>query len=183
MINYRANMPNHCRIFIAFLVGSLFSLSLHAQNAKTFTGNLSGMKMEAFASWIESQSDYRFYFKASETDSLEFDFSVTGQTLPAILSRALEHTTFHFAIDADDHVFITEKFTIQPNLPDDYFGNAGWFRQLRESAFSVDNYLENQRNQAVLPGKHKIFCHWSQKSFLWRGIRHPGRLYPGPKNR
>jgi hypothetical protein len=159
MINYRANMSNHPRILIAFLVGSLLSLSLHAQNGKTFTGNLSGMKMEAFASWIESQSDYRFYFKASETDSLEFDFSVTGQTLPAILSRALEHTTFHFAIDADDHVFITEKFTIQPNLPEDYFGNhRGGSDSSRESAFSVDNYLENQRNQKLRSSlENKVF--------------------------
>ncbi len=132
------------------VMGSFLCLSLHAQTKKTFSGDFHGMKLEQFAESIESQSDYRFYFKTSETDSIVLDFSAQDQTLPVILNMALAHTDFHFAIDEDDNVFITEKFTIQPNLPDDYFNvKRPVTDSARESAFSVDNYLDNQKNQKL----------------------------------
>jgi hypothetical protein len=138
------------RKFFGLLLCSFFCLFLHAQNKKTFSGDFHGMKLEQFAELIESQSDYRFYFKTSETDSIVLDFSVKDQTLPVILNMALAHTDFHFAIDEDDNVFITEKFTIQPNLPDDYFNvKRPVSDSARESAFSVDNYMENQKNQKL----------------------------------
>src|SRR5579863_6669311 len=129
---------------------SFLCLIVHAQNKKTFSGDFHGMKLEQFAEAIESQSDYRFYFKPSETDSIVLDFSAQDQTLPFILNMALAHTDFHFAIDEDDNVFITEKFTIQPNLPDDFFNvKRPVTDSARESAFSVDNYLDNQKNQKL----------------------------------
>ena len=129
---------------------SFLCLFVHAQNKKTFSGDFHGMKLEQFAEAIESQSDYRFYFKPSETDSIVLDFSAQDQTLPFILNMALAHTDFHFAIDEDDNVFITEKFTIQPNLPDDFFNvKRPVTDSARESAFSVDNYLDNQKNQKL----------------------------------
>ena len=132
------------------VMGSFLCLFLHAQNKKTFSGDFHGMKLEQFAESIESQSDFRFYFKPSETDSIVLDFSVQDQSLPVILNMALAHTDFHFAIDGDDNVFITEKFTIQPNLPDDFFNvKRPVSDSARESAFSVDNYLENQKNQKL----------------------------------
>jgi hypothetical protein len=132
------------------LMGSFLCLFVHAQNKKTFSGDFHGMKLEQFAEAIESQSDYRFYFKPSETDSIVLDFSAQDQTLPVILNMALAHTDFHFAIDGDDNVFITEKFTIQPNLPDDFFNvKRPVSDSARESAFSVDNYLDNQKNQKL----------------------------------
>jgi hypothetical protein len=138
------------RHFFCLAMGSFLCLFLHAQNKKTFSGDFHGMKLEQFAEAIESQSDYRFYFKTSETDSIVLDFSVQEQTLPVILNMALAHTDFHFAIDDDDNVFITEKFTIQPNLPDDYFNvKRPVSDSARESAFSVDNYLDNQKNQKL----------------------------------
>src|ERR1700676_2629263 len=100
------------------------------------------MKLEQFAQNIESQSGYRFYFKASETDSIVLDFSAQDQTLSSLLDRALAHTDFHYAIDDDENVFITEKFTIQPGLPADFFNiKRPAADSSRESAFSVDNYL------------------------------------------
>jgi hypothetical protein len=132
------------------VMGSFLCLFLHAQNKKTFSGDFHGMKLEQFAEAIESQSDYRFYFKPAETDSIVLDFSVQDQTLPVIMNMALAHTDFHFAIDEDNNVFITEKFTIQPNLPDDFFNvKRPVTDSARESAFSVDNYLDNQKNQKL----------------------------------
>src|SRR4051812_43011288 len=138
------------RYFSFLIVGSFLCLSLHAQNKKTFSGDFHGMKLDQLADAIESQSDYRFYFKTSETDSIVLDFSAQNQTLTEILKMALAHTDFHFAIDEENNVFITEKFTIQPDLPDDYFNvKRPVSDSARESAFSVDNYLDNQKNQKL----------------------------------
>src|ERR1700733_12325252 len=150
MINLRANMQYIFRHLFCVIAGSFLCLILHAQNKKTFSGDFHGMKLEQLATAIESQSDYRFYFKASETDSIVLDFSAQDQTLPAILNMALAHTDFHYAIDDDNNVFITEKFTIQPNLPDDFFNvKRPVSDSSHESAFSVDNYLVNQKNQKL----------------------------------
>src|SRR5450755_288212 len=138
------------RNLFCLVIGSFLCLFVQAQNKKTFSGDFHGMKLEQFAQSIESQSDYRFYFKPSETDSIVLDFSVQDQTLPSILNMVLAHTDFHFAIDNDNNVFITEKFTIQPNLPDDFFNSKRPVSDsARESAFSVDNYLDNQKNQKL----------------------------------
>src|SRR5450755_3793170 len=147
------------RNLFCLVIGSFLCLFVQAQNKKTFSGDFHGMKLEQFAQSIESQSDYRFYFKPSETDSIVLDFSVQDQTLPSILNMVLAHTDFHFAIDNDNNVFITEKFTIQPNLPDDFFNTRRPGSDTsRESAFSVDNYLENQRNQKLRSAlENKVF--------------------------
>src|ERR1700676_828426 len=141
-------MPYIFRNLSCLMIGSFLCLFVHAQHKKTFSGDFHGMKLEQFAQAIESQSDYWFYFKPSETDSIVLDFSVQDQTLPAILNMVLAHTDFHFAIDDDYNVFITEKFTIQPGLPDDFFNTKRPITDsARESAFSVDNYLDNKKNQ------------------------------------
>jgi len=152
-------MSYFLKTIACFTISSLICFTLHAQNKKTFSGDFRGMKLEKFAETIESQSDYHFYFKPSETDSIALDFEARDMTLSAILTRALAHTDFHFAIDAGDNVFITQKFTIQPDLP------AGFFNEkppaadtARDSEFSVDNYLENQRNQKLRSSlENKIF--------------------------
>src|SRR5580765_2551719 len=143
-------MRHFFRNLSCLVISSFFCLFVQAQNKKTFSGDFRGMKLEQLAETIESQSDYRFYFKTSETDSIVLDFAVQDQTLTSILDKALAHTDFHYAIDDDNNVFITEKFTIQPSLPPDYFNTKGPAKDsAHESAFSVDNYLDNQRNQKL----------------------------------
>jgi hypothetical protein len=140
-------------------IGSLLCLTLHAQNNKTFSADFRGMNLEKFAETIESQSDYHFYFKSGEADSIVFDFDVQNQTLTYILNRVFLHTDFHFAIDDEQNVFITEKFSIQPGLPENFFNTKkSSSDSTRESAFSVDNYLENQRNQKLRSSlENKVF--------------------------
>jgi hypothetical protein len=147
------------RKFFCLITCSFICFNLHAQNTKTFSGDFRGLNLEKFATTIESQSDYHFYFKPGEADSIIFDFEVQNQTLTYILNRAFLHTDFHFAIDEEQHVFITEKFTIQPDLPENYFNTKKITSDsTRESAFSVDNYLENQRNQKLRSSlENKVF--------------------------
>ncbi len=143
-------MPNIFRSISCLIFCSFVFSTLHAQNKKTISGDFRGMKMEQFAEAIEAQTDYRFYFKPSETDSMVFDFEVKDQTITSILNRAFAQTDFHYAIDGDHNVFITEKYTIQPDLPADYFNDRRPASDSsRESAFSIDNYLENQRSQKL----------------------------------
>lgn len=152
-------MPTISRKFFSLLVCSVIYLSLHAQNKKTISGDFRGMNMEKFAEYVEARTDYHFYFKPSETDSIVLDLEIRDQTLESILDRALAHTDFHYAIDEDNNVFITEKYSIQPNLPADFFNvQRPTSDSSRESAFSVDNYLDNQRNQKLRASlENKVF--------------------------
>ena len=147
------------RKFSCLIICSFVCLCLHAQHKNTITGDFRGLNLEKVAEIIEAQTDYRLYFKPSETDSIVFDFEVKDQTLPNILDRAFDHTDFHYAIDEDYNVFITEKYSIQPELPPDYFNaQRPVTDSSRESAFSVDNYLENQRNQKLRASlENKVF--------------------------
>jgi hypothetical protein len=159
MINYRANMRVISRNLFSLIFSSCVCLTLSAQNKKTITGDFHGMKLEQFATAIEAQSYYKFYFKSSETDSIVLDFSVRDQPIRAVLDEALAHTDFHYAIDDDHNVFITEKYTIQPNLAEDFFiARQPTGDSSRESAFSVDNYLEDQKNQKLRSSlENKVF--------------------------
>ncbi len=151
-------MPYFFRTLALLFFCSFVCLSLHAQNKKTFSGDFRGMKLEQFAQAIEAQSDYKFYFKPAISDSIIFDLDVKDQSLTFILDKALAHTDYHYAIDDDQNVFITEKFAIQSDLPPDFFNtHVAAKDSTRESVYSVDNYLDQRNQKQRSTMENKIF--------------------------
>lgn len=101
----------------------LSSPRLFAQENKSLliTGNFEGVSFETFVQKAEAQTDYRFYFKQADVDSIIVNITVTDAHLPAILDRLFAHSALQYAIDGEDHVFITKGFAISTTLPNGFF--------------------------------------------------------------
>lgn len=107
----------------------LFFLLLHLtsygqQQEKPVSGDFRNLPFEQFASQIEAQTNFRFYFDPKEVDSLFVTLRVQEQPVRAVLQQALQNTVFHFAIDDENRVFVSAGVAITPALPPDFFQPA-----------------------------------------------------------
>src|SRR5215472_8147052 len=107
-----------CRIFLFSLQALLvFSINAPAQVKKLVSGDLSGASFSQFVQVIESQSDYHFFFKAEQVDSLTISIQFKNQSLATVLDLVFRGTDLHYAIDDQHHVFVIKKYKIETELP------------------------------------------------------------------
>ncbi len=100
----------------------LLRLPSHGQQAeKTVSGNFVHLPFEQFASQLEAQTNFRFYFDPAAVDSLFVTLQAQAQPVRAVLQQALQNTAFHFAIDDENRVFVSSGVVIDPALPASFF--------------------------------------------------------------
>src|SRR5436190_19567109 len=106
---------------------SLFYSTLYGQEKKTplINGEFKNLKMEQFVQQIESKTNYHFYYDPNQFDSLQINISVKDQPLQKVLELALADSTFHFAIDQYNNVFVIKNKSIRTDLP------VGFFNKIR----------------------------------------------------
>ena len=91
------------------------------QTEKTVSGSFTHLPFEQFASQLEAQTNYHFYFDPAAVDSLYVTLQAQGQPIRAVLAQALQGTPFHFAIDDENRVIVSAGAAINPALPGEFF--------------------------------------------------------------
>ncbi|UOQ66607.1 TonB-dependent receptor [Hymenobacter volaticus] len=106
-----------------FFLLTLTSLTAYGQQPteKKVSGNFNHLLFEQFATQLEQQTAFRFYFDPAAVDSLYVTLQVQEQPIRTVLEQALQNTPFRFAIDDENRVFITSGATIESNLSEDFF--------------------------------------------------------------
>jgi hypothetical protein len=94
--------------------------AIKASSQTLFNIDADSMRFETFTRLIESNSNYFFYYDTSQTNKVFVTIHAKGQSLEGILQKVLANSDLHFAIDEDNHVFITGGFAIQTELPADF---------------------------------------------------------------
>jgi hypothetical protein len=95
---------------------------LKASSQTLFNIDADSMRFEYFVRQIESNSNYFFYYDTAQVDKLSVTIHAKTQPLENILEKVFANTDLHFAIDEDNHVFVTGSFAIQTTLPEDFLG-------------------------------------------------------------
>ncbi|MCW5909474.1 MAG: TonB-dependent receptor [Cyclobacteriaceae bacterium] len=104
-------------VFLVFL-----SLCTHAQDTnQRITGEFTNLKFSEFANQIERQSDYRFYFNASQLDSLIVNVRALRKPLNEILQEVFKDTEFRYSIDNNAYVYVMLRNPIITELPAHFF--------------------------------------------------------------
>ena len=93
---------------------------LKASSQTLFNVDADSMRFENFTRLIESNSNYFFYYDTAQVNKLFVTIHAKTQSLQDILEKIFTNTDIHFAIDEEDHVFITSSFAIQTTLPPDF---------------------------------------------------------------
>ena len=85
-------------------------------NTKLFSVNFQQASIAQVVTDIESKSSYHFYYDPAQFDSLKVTLQVTDKPLATILDMAFDKTGFHFAITAQQQVFLTKGRQIKVEL-------------------------------------------------------------------
>jgi hypothetical protein len=93
---------------------------LKASSQTLFNIDADSMRFEHFVRLIESNSNYFFYYDTAQVNKLSVTIHAKTQPLERILETIFTNTDLHYAIDDDNHVFITSSFAIQTTLPQDF---------------------------------------------------------------
>jgi hypothetical protein len=96
-------------------------LSYGQQAEPLLSGSFQNLSVERFVRQLEAQSPYRFYFDSAAVKKVSVNLTVQQQPLASVLSQAFGQTDLRFAVDAENHVFITSGTAISTRLPENYF--------------------------------------------------------------
>ncbi len=83
------------------------------------SGQFNDIKFKDFVKTIESQTDYYFYYDATQLDNLQIYMQVQNQPLRAVLAQVFKDTEYTYAIDLENRVYITKGTAIITQLPTD----------------------------------------------------------------
>jgi hypothetical protein len=139
-------MKHLYRLF--FLCLMTLSFSSFGQRQQWISGNFKGMTFDQFVLAIEQQSDYRFYYQASLTDSLKISSLPERQLLHDVLREVLKDTDLRFTISPDYNVYITRGREILAELPPDFMNENKTSRPAVAFDYSEYEKKEKQRKQA-----------------------------------
>ena len=106
------------------------------------SGSFTGIKIGDLVRAIEAAAPVHFYYDSTQFDSLEIDLTVKAQPLDLVLDQLFRGTAFHYAIDAEGHVFLSKGWIIQTQLPPGFFGRDLAGRDTAAKGTKVDFGME-----------------------------------------
>lgn len=131
---------------------------LKASTQTLFNVDADSLRFEYFVHLIESKSNYFFYYDTAQVNKLSVTIHAKTQSLESILSTFFANTDLHFAIDDDNHVFITNSFFIQTTLPQNFLSK----QKNKSDTFFIAPQIELTGNSTV---KEKIKIALENKLF------------------
>jgi hypothetical protein len=154
------------------LVFLLFSLNSSAQkNENLITGNFHNLTFHEFVEKVESQTDFHFFYDATQFDSVTITISVNNAHLAAVLDRVFNNTEWNYVIDKDNHVFVTKGFSLSANLPYGFFnGETDTTSVVAKNESGISDYI-NQPKKVVqdISIENKLFTIGIKRNEVPRG--------------
>lgn len=133
------------RILLLILVVCFFS-ELKAQTTPAkLTGMYLGMPFDRFAERIESESDFRFYFKSKDVENLQVNLQANDSDITMILNQIFAETDLTYTIDASRRIWISKGKKIQVEFPRDYFLVQNRQDNLAKAGDSLSAFDKNKR--------------------------------------
>ncbi|HEY9489230.1 MAG TPA: TonB-dependent receptor [Chryseosolibacter sp.] len=124
------------------------SASANAQQRQLISGRFTSISFNQMILEIEDQSNYRFFYDQSATDTVKINIAVENKTLPEILDQVFENTAFYYAIAPDNRVFITSNRPILAELPTTLFNETTGQQRPVTFDFSLYEKKEKETKQA-----------------------------------
>jgi hypothetical protein len=114
---------------------------------------LNNTSFDEFVEQIESQTDYRFYYEASQFDSLKVSVSVKDAFLTDVL-KLVATTGFYYAV-YEQKVFITKNKKILTELPSQFKDGKSEFIKRDDTQLAAD--ISSERNIMPVTLENKLY--------------------------
>lgn len=146
---------------LILLFGCLLLLTVHVSGQvkpALITVDFKDTKIENFVKELESKTDYHFYYKVAQYDSIRVTLSANSESVPSILRKAFRNTTFRYTIDQQGNVFLTKDVEILASLPYGIFNterdSLAWLNQKEpESLAALSGLAEQESLTSTLENK------------------------------
>jgi hypothetical protein len=145
------------------LLRSLDSNGQLSGQAPLVSLDLHQASIHELAQSLEKQSGWRIFYDSTKFDSSRFDLNLQERPLTEALKMAFANTDFHFSADAYHHVFITKGITLQPELPEDFFGNTALAKKDSSQKAAEEEFDENVKSKDTAVQANKLLV-FGQKS-------------------
>lgn len=101
----------------------LFSFTLLKAQTKTakLTGTYLGVSFERFAELVESETEFRFFYRSIDVKDLQVNLQATNSDIKMILNEVFADTRLTYSIDTSNRIWISRDQRIQFEFPENYF--------------------------------------------------------------
>lgn len=113
-------MTRKISFFILLLTVLTFPLKTHAQQRARISGEVTRGTFQQLVTIIENQTDYRFNYNPTWTDSLVIDAKFSNEDISKVLTQVFSGSNLHFAL-YENKIFITRERQMLTELPIDFF--------------------------------------------------------------
>lgn len=139
------------RIIFLWLGVGLFGvgrLSAQTPDQPRISGDFVDLPFGQFVQYVELETDYYFYYDPAQTDSLLVNLRVQEEKLPAVLRQLFNNTSFRFAIDDQQRVYVTTERQVRTQLPPNFFNQNPAADSVAYDAAVLD-YLGNTKQEKL----------------------------------
>lgn len=96
------------KTLLLILITCIFA-ELKAQTTlQKLSGMYLGMSFERFAQRIESESDYRFFYKNEDVENLQVNLQANNSDIVLILNEVFADTGLTYSIDSSNRVWVSK---------------------------------------------------------------------------
>lgn len=133
------------KILLLVLISCFFA-DLKAQtNTTKLSGIYLGMSFERFAARIESETDFKFYYKKKDVENLQVNLQATDSEIKLVLNQVFEGTDLIYAIDDSNRIWVSKGQRIQIDFSKDYFLVQDRQDNLANAGDSLGMFDKNKR--------------------------------------
>lgn len=133
------------KTLLLILITCIFA-ELKAQTTlQKLSGMYLGMSFERFAQRIESESDYRFFYKNEDVENLQVNLQANNSDIVLILNEVFADTGLTYSIDSSNRVWVSKGKKIQIEFPKDYFTVQDRQDNLANAGDSLSAFDKNKR--------------------------------------
>ena len=122
MINLFTDMRKGTNLLVTFILLLVASATFAQQPGDNLvSGSFHEATFSEFVQKIEAQTNYHFFYDASQFDSITITISVSNAHLTSVLDKVFNDTKWHYTIDNENHVFVTKGFSLAADLTYGFF--------------------------------------------------------------
>ncbi|WP_339877277.1 carboxypeptidase-like regulatory domain-containing protein [uncultured Algoriphagus sp.] len=139
------------RFLLLILLLSFFAEVKAQTNTTKVSGMFLGMSFERFAEKLESETDFRFYYKKDDIKDLQVNLQASDIEIRLVLDQVFAESGLSYSIDSEKRIWVSKGQKIQIEFPQDYFQVQE--RQEDNLAKAGDSLSAFDKNKRFVIGK------------------------------
>lgn len=160
MTNLFGNMKKVANLIVTFIVLFTATTAFAQESGNDLvSGSFHEATFSDFVQKVEAQTNYHFFYDASQFDSISITISVSKAHLASVLDKVFSNTPWHYIIDKENQVFITKGFSIAADLPYGFFnGKKDTTERIAKNESGISGYMNQPKKvKQEISVENKLF--------------------------